>query len=72
MKRYFVYLMVLILFPSFACAQLVSKKLIVPLQFQKIIDSNTMVMIPEEYEINVFYADPAKLIRPRFMALSPK
>ena len=71
MKRYFLYLIVSALIPPAVFAQLVPKKLIVPVQFQKIIDSNTTVMLPDEYEMSVYYTDPSRLLRPRFMALSP-
>ncbi|MFI5263423.1 MAG: T9SS type A sorting domain-containing protein [Candidatus Kapaibacterium sp.] len=70
MKRYSFFLLLLVLLPSVAHSQPVQQKLIVPLQFQTIIDTNKTVMLPAEYEISVFYAGILK--RPRFMALSPK
>jgi glucose/arabinose dehydrogenase len=57
-------------YSTIACAQLVEKKVLVPPQFRSVIDTNKTVMIPDEYEISVFYA--GGLQRPRFMALGAK
>ena len=70
MKRYSFFLFVLLQFPTAAVSQLVEQKLIVPPQFQSILDTNKTVMLPPEYEISVFYTGILK--RPRFMALSLK
>jgi glucose/arabinose dehydrogenase len=70
MKQVVAFLIMLSVIFSSAFGQLVQKKVIVPPQFQSFIDTNKTVMIPDEYEINVFYAGSLK--RPRFMALGPK
>lgn len=70
MKRILIPLLLLTGFSSTVCAQLVEKKVIVPPQFRSVIDTNRTVMIPDEYEISVFYA--GGLQRPRFMALGAK
>lgn len=69
MKRTIAFLLVVCFFSDSALAQLVQKKLIVPPQFQSVIDTNKTVMIPNDYDISVFYAGDLK--RPRFMALGP-
>lgn len=69
MKPIIVFLLILAGYPYVVFSQLVQKKLIVPPKFQSVIDTNKTVMIPEEYEVSVFYAGIVK--RPRFMALGP-
>jgi glucose/arabinose dehydrogenase len=69
MKHIIIFLLVLAAIPHPVLSQLVEKKVIVAPQFQSIIDTNKTVMIPDEYEINVFYTGILK--RPRFMALGP-
>ncbi|MDP4199201.1 MAG: T9SS type A sorting domain-containing protein [Bacteroidota bacterium] len=62
--------LVLILAATQASAQFVKQKLIVPPRFLPLYDSSRTIMLPAEYQIQVFYAG-SPFVRPRFMAMGP-